>query len=124
VRCRALLDLLAPPPGDVGSSSFENNKETLADFLDRWKARLGRHVSPKTRERYSELLRNHVRPHIGARRLQAIRIEDLNRLYADLHQKLAPRTIKQSIVPRDNQGETAASIRMRMRRGWTAVARA
>jgi hypothetical protein len=27
-------------------------------------------------------------------------------------------------VPRDNQGETAASIRMRMRRGWTAVARA
>jgi hypothetical protein len=27
-------------------------------------------------------------------------------------------------LPRDNQGETAASIRMRMRRGWTAVARA
>jgi len=27
-------------------------------------------------------------------------------------------------VPRDNQGETAASIRMRMRRGWRAVARA
>src|SRR6266478_1340421 len=26
--------------------------------------------------------------------------------------------------PRDNQGETAASIRMRMRRGWRAVARA
>jgi hypothetical protein len=27
-------------------------------------------------------------------------------------------------LPRDNQGETAASIRMRMRRGWTAVVRA
>jgi RecA-family ATPase len=27
-------------------------------------------------------------------------------------------------VPRDNQGETAASIRMRMRRVWTAVVRA
>jgi hypothetical protein len=27
-------------------------------------------------------------------------------------------------LPRDNQGETAASIRMRMRRGWRAVARA
>ena len=27
-------------------------------------------------------------------------------------------------VARDNQGETAASIRMRMRRGWTAVVRA
>jgi hypothetical protein len=27
-------------------------------------------------------------------------------------------------MPRDNQGETAASIRMRMRRGWTDEARA
>jgi RNA-directed DNA polymerase len=27
-------------------------------------------------------------------------------------------------LPRDNQGETAASIRMRMRRVWTAVVRA
>jgi hypothetical protein len=27
-------------------------------------------------------------------------------------------------MPRDNQGETAASIRMRMRRDWTAVVRA
>jgi hypothetical protein len=27
-------------------------------------------------------------------------------------------------VPRDNQGETTASIRMRMRRGWTDGARA
>jgi len=27
-------------------------------------------------------------------------------------------------VPRDNQGETAASIRMRMRRGWPDGARA
>ena len=27
-------------------------------------------------------------------------------------------------LPRDNQGETAASIRMRMRRGWTDGARA
>jgi hypothetical protein len=30
----------------------------------------------------------------------------------------------EALVPRDNQGETAASIRMRMRRGWTVVARA
>src|SRR6266481_1062229 len=29
-----------------------------------------------------------------------------------------------AVMPRDNQGETAASIRMRMRRGWRAVARA
>jgi hypothetical protein len=28
------------------------------------------------------------------------------------------------LLPRDNQGETAASIRIRMRRDWTAVVRA
>jgi hypothetical protein len=31
---------------------------------------------------------------------------------------------KELVVPRDNQGETAASIWMRMRRGWTGGARA
>lgn len=51
-------------------------------------------VSPKTSERYSELRRTHVRPHIGNKRMQAIRAEDLNKLYADLHHKIAPRTVK------------------------------
>ena len=32
--------------------------------------------------------------------------------------------IMRRLVPRDNQGETAASIRMRMRRGWPDGARA
>ena len=31
---------------------------------------------------------------------------------------------KRDAVPRDNQGDTAASIRMRLRRGWTDEARA
>jgi hypothetical protein len=34
------------------------------------------------------------------------------------------RSEKLCAVPRDNQGETAASIMMRMRRGWTDGARA
>ena len=32
--------------------------------------------------------------------------------------------VSEATLPRDNQGETATSIRMRMRWGWTAVARA
>jgi integrase len=40
------------------------------------------------------LLRLHVRPYLGTKPIQAIRPEDLNRLYTDLHQKLAPRTVK------------------------------
>jgi hypothetical protein len=49
-----------------------------------------------------------------------------------LGEKLVERQAKASLaaiggdggLPRDNQGETAASIRMRMRRGWTDGARA
>ena len=73
----------------------EQHRQTLNDFLDHWERDwAATNVSPKTNERYSELLRTHVRPHIGAKPIQSIRVEDLNRLYSDLHQKIAPRTVK------------------------------
>jgi integrase len=73
----------------------ETDKASLSDFLDRWERDwMATNVSPKTAERYSELLRTHIRPAFGDKRMQAIRAEDLNKLYADLHLKLAPRTIK------------------------------
>jgi integrase len=73
----------------------EHDRQTVDGFLDKWERDwLATNVSPKTRERYSELLRKHVRPHIGAKRMQAVRVEDFNKLYTDLHQKLAPRTVK------------------------------
>jgi integrase len=73
----------------------EHDKKCLNEFLDKWERDWAvTNVSPKTAERYSELLRIHVRPRIGAKRIQAIRVEDLNKLYSDLHQKIAPRTIK------------------------------
>jgi integrase len=76
-------------------SYVEHDKKTLNEFLDKWEADwAANNVNPKTAERYSELLRNHVRPHIGTKRIQAIRPEDLNRLYSDLRQKLAPRTVR------------------------------
>jgi hypothetical protein len=47
------------------------------------------------------------------------------RVIVDHHVPARTRRIAElSGLPRDNQGETAASIRMRMCRGWTAVARA
>jgi integrase len=73
----------------------ETDKASLSDFLDRWERDwMATNVSPKTAERYSELLRTHIRPALGNKRMQAIRAEDLNKLYADLHQKIAPRTVK------------------------------
>ena len=73
----------------------ETDRASLNEFLDRWERDwAATTVSPKTAERYSELLRMHVRPALGNKRMQAIRAEDLNRLYAQLHEKIAPRTIK------------------------------
>jgi integrase len=73
----------------------EHDKKTLNEFLDTWERDwMAIKVSPKTAERYSELLRTHVRPALGDKRMQSIRAEDLNRLYAQLHEKVAPRTVK------------------------------
>lgn len=78
-----------------GGAYVERHRQTLNDFLDRWERDWAtNNVSPKTAERYLELSRLHIRPHLGAKPMQAIRVEDLNALYASLHQKLSPRTIK------------------------------
>ena len=70
------------------------SKSTLSEFLDRWERDwCSTNVSPKTSERYRELLRLHVRPHIGAVRIQKLRATHLTELYGKLAPRLAPRTI-------------------------------
>lgn len=61
------------------------SKITVSEFLDRWERDWATsNVSPKTLERYVELMRMHVRPRIGAVRLQRLRHDDLSELYATL----------------------------------------
>jgi integrase len=63
----------------------ELSKTSLSEYLDRWERDWAAvNVSPKTLERYRELLRKHVRPHIGAVRLQNLRPVNLSELYAKL----------------------------------------
>lgn len=76
------------------------SKTTVSEFIDRWKKDWAENnVSPKTYERYSELLKNHVVAHIGEVRLQKLRPLHLNELYGDLlrgdekRRKIAPRTV-------------------------------
>jgi integrase len=58
---------------------------TVGDFLTRWESEWApANVSAKTLERYRELLAHHVRPHIGAMRLQKLRTIDLAGLYGRL----------------------------------------
>jgi Phage integrase, N-terminal SAM-like domain len=73
------------------------SKVRLGDFLDRWEAWAATQVSAKTLERYAELLRHHVRPHLGDARIQRLRTVDFAALYGTLQQAkpagagLAPR---------------------------------
>jgi integrase len=75
------------------------SKVTLAEFLDRWEIWAATQVSAKTLERYKELARHHVCPHIGAARIQKLKAINFNELYGKLQQAkpqgagLAPRTI-------------------------------
>ena len=60
-------------------------KVTLAAYLDRWldhMASIGR--DERTVERYGELLRLHVTPHLGGLRLQQLAPMHLSDLYAKL----------------------------------------
>jgi integrase len=70
------------------------SKMTVSDFLDRWERDwCSSNVSPKTAERYGELLRLHVRPHLGLIKLQKLRPVHFVELYGKLAAVLAPRTI-------------------------------
>jgi integrase len=90
---RRLTELLSQvDKGEYAASSTE----TLGDYLARW----GRdwaaiNVSPKAAERYIDLMRVHVTPHIGSIRLQRLRSVNLAELYPKLLREsgLAPRTV-------------------------------
>jgi integrase len=75
---------------------IDPSRVAVGQFLDQWERdwAIG-NVSPKTLERYTELLRLHVRPHIGTVLLQKINASALAELYGRLQRdgKLAPRTV-------------------------------
>jgi integrase len=69
------------------------DKITLAEWVKQWIT--GRQVNERTRERYDGLLRIHVTPHLGARRLQGLTPADLDGLYRDVAASGgAPRTVR------------------------------
>jgi integrase len=61
------------------------SKETVASFLDRWdRDWAASNVSAKTLERYQQLIKNQVRPHIGQLPVQKLQPVHLTELYARL----------------------------------------
>jgi integrase len=89
--------------GDTGEH-VAPEKTPLAGWIEEWLALLERQpaegrlrrrglVNPRTLERYAELLRCHVIPNLGARPLQQLQASEIDKLYLDLENKLAVRTV-------------------------------
>jgi len=71
---------LSPPL--AGGSYLEPRKTTLADFLGRWLDHIKSQVSPKTYERYSELVNKNIIPAMGALQLSRLKPAQISDAYA------------------------------------------
>jgi integrase len=95
----AEVELVRLKAGADRGEYVDPSKLTLAEFLDRWEAWAATQVSAKTLERYAELTAHHIRPHLGASRIQRLKTVNLAELYGKLQKPkpdgagLAPRTI-------------------------------
>jgi integrase len=76
------------------------SRATLAEFLEQWEGWAATQVSAKTLERYKELIAHHVRPHLGASRIQRLKPVNFAELYGKLQRAklkggagLSPRTV-------------------------------
>jgi integrase len=99
-RRDAEIKLAALVTENATGQYVDTSKTTVAEFIERWRRDWAEsHVSPKTYERYSELLLNHVASRLGKLPLQKLRAVDLNELYGALlrgdedHRALAPRSV-------------------------------
>ena len=80
---------------------IDYSRETLGAFLTRWlRDWATHHASPKTRERWGQLIDNQVMPRLGGATIQRIKPVHLTELYATLMREgavggkpLAPRTV-------------------------------
>jgi integrase len=71
----------------------EPTKLTLAEWVETWIALRSDKVNARTIERYAQLLRLHVVPTLGPKRLQRIKGTELDALYKSLAPRLSPRTV-------------------------------
>lgn len=84
-RRQAELELARLISQHAAGEGVDPSKETIADFARRWdRDWLSINLSPKSIERYRELLRLYVVPRIGAMPVQKLRAATLAELYAAL----------------------------------------
>jgi integrase len=84
-RREAEIELARLVAQNAAGDGIDPSKETLAEFAQRWdRDWVSLNISPKSLERYRQILRLYVVPHIGAVRMQKLRPVHLTELYARL----------------------------------------
>ena len=66
-----------------GGLSLEPAKTTLSEYLERWLEYAKPNVSPRSHERYAEIVRKNLGPRLGAIKLARLRPEQIAAAYTD-----------------------------------------
>ena len=76
VECSRLIAALS------GGTYLEPKKVAMAQFFERWLDHVRSQVSPKSHERYSEIIRKNIIPGLGAVPLTKLRPAQISQTYA------------------------------------------
>jgi integrase len=87
IECARLVAELA------GGTYLEPSKTTVAEFLDKWLAYMEARLSPRTHERYGELIRVHLKRLVGAVLLTKLRPGQIADAYATAGKTLSSATV-------------------------------
>lgn len=77
IECARLISEIS------GGTYLEPNKTTVAQFLERWLDSVKPRISPKTYERYSEIVRKNINPALGSVYLTKLRAAQIAGAYTD-----------------------------------------
>ena len=66
-----------------GGLSIEPAKTTLSEYLERWLDYVKANISPRSHERYTEIIRKNITPRLGGIRLARLRPEQIAAAYTD-----------------------------------------
>lgn len=79
---------------DVGAF-IQPSRQSVADYLRKWlETSAKQRVSEKTLEDYSSHVERYLIPALGALRLSELRPPEIQKLYADMSERLSPRTVR------------------------------
>jgi len=77
-----------------GVDLTERSRMTLSEWLDQWLVSMDGTVRPNTLNGYRSYIENHIRPHLGEKRISQIKAADVQKLYDRLGQTLASGSVR------------------------------